>query len=113
MMGLLLVCLRGDAVWAASWVAGRTACCCSRLRVHGECAAAASDEKSERPHNRDILEQWADMARCKVDRSEERRVGKECVSTCRSRWSPSHYKKKKRITKSKSKIKKTKIKTKK
>src|SRR3546814_14302039 len=22
------------------------------------------------------------------DRSEERRVGKECVSTCRSRWSP-------------------------
>src|SRR3546814_17544770 len=27
-------------------------------------------------------------------RSEERRVGKECVSPCRSRWSPSHYKKK-------------------
>src|SRR3546814_2668425 len=24
-------------------------------------------------------------------RSEERRVGKECVSTCRSRWSPYHY----------------------
>src|SRR3546814_13389753 len=23
-----------------------------------------------------------------IDRSEERRVGKECVSTCRSRWSP-------------------------
>src|SRR3546814_18111713 len=28
--------------------------------------------------------QWA--------RSEERRVGKECVSTCRSRWAPSSYK---------------------
>src|SRR3546814_14537428 len=26
-------------------------------------------------------------------RSEERRVGKECVSTCRSRWSPYHQKK--------------------
>src|SRR3546814_12634373 len=26
-------------------------------------------------------------------RSEERRVGKECVSTCRSRWSPYHKKK--------------------
>src|SRR3546814_13743794 len=26
----------------------------------------------------------------KEDRSEERRVGKECVSTCRSRWSPYH-----------------------
>src|SRR3546814_5685834 len=25
-----------------------------------------------------------------VSRSEERRVGKECVSTCRSRWSPYH-----------------------
>src|SRR3546814_4908495 len=24
------------------------------------------------------------------ERSEERRVGKECVSTCRSRWSPCH-----------------------
>ena len=28
---------------------------------------------------------WNDNAR-----SEERRVGKECVSTCRSRWSPYH-----------------------
>src|SRR3546814_11803730 len=26
----------------------------------------------------------------KRSRSEERRVGKECVSTCRSRWSPYH-----------------------
>src|SRR3546814_12985437 len=25
-----------------------------------------------------------------IVRSEERRVGKECVSTCRSRWSPYH-----------------------
>src|SRR3546814_9917112 len=25
-----------------------------------------------------------------ANRSEERRVGKECVSTCRSRWSPYH-----------------------
>src|SRR3546814_11678802 len=27
------------------------------------------------------------------DRSEERRVGKECVSTCRYRWSPYHEQK--------------------
>src|SRR3546814_13088050 len=26
----------------------------------------------------------------RIPRSEERRVGKECVSTCRSRWSPYH-----------------------
>src|SRR3546814_4300248 len=29
-------------------------------------------------------------ARASRGRSEERRVGKECVSTCRSRWSPYH-----------------------
>src|SRR3546814_6752721 len=26
----------------------------------------------------------------RLERSEERRVGKECVNTCRSRWSPDH-----------------------
>src|SRR3546814_19856256 len=31
------------------------------------------------------------------DRSEERRVGKECVSTCRSRWLPHHLKNKKKL----------------
>src|SRR3546814_14732062 len=30
------------------------------------------------------------FARQQSFRSEERRVGKECVSTCRSRWSPDH-----------------------
>src|SRR3546814_17702708 len=30
-----------------------------------------------------------------TQRSEERRVGKECVSTCRSRWLPYHEKKNK------------------
>src|SRR3546814_18128161 len=31
-----------------------------------------------------------------VFRSEERRVGKECVSTCSSRWSPYHQTKKRK-----------------
>src|SRR3546814_12124224 len=30
------------------------------------------------------------IAQSLKQRSEERRVGKECVSTCRSRWSPYH-----------------------
>src|SRR3546814_17962669 len=34
-------------------------------------------------------------ARTVFKRSEERRVGKECVSTFRSRWSQDHYKKNK------------------
>src|SRR3546814_12689651 len=33
-------------------------------------------------------------------RSEERRVGKACVSTCRSRWAPYHEKKNKRTNQS-------------
>src|SRR3546814_13748670 len=34
---------------------------------------------------RHMMQEWSDI----IDaRSEERRVGKECVSTCRSRWSP-------------------------
>src|SRR3546814_13430420 len=41
-------------------------------------------------YRRAILQCWAGG----LDRSEERRVGKECVSTCRPRWSPYHYKKK-------------------
>src|SRR3546814_12648456 len=31
-----------------------------------------------------------DLNPIELPRSEERRVGKECVSTCRSRWSPDH-----------------------
>src|SRR3546814_5580356 len=49
----------------------------------------------------DELERWSQSVptRCVTEhqarhqastRSEERRVGKECVSTCRSRWSPYH-----------------------
>src|SRR3546814_14252498 len=33
---------------------------------------------------------WLEGVTPSILRSEERRVGKECVSTCRSRWSPYH-----------------------
>src|SRR3546814_11076749 len=36
------------------------------------------------------FELWIDGYFNNQIRSEERRVGKECVSTCRSRWSPDH-----------------------
>src|SRR3546814_18004056 len=35
-------------------------------------------------------ELWKAARASDEDRSEERREGKECVSTCRSRWSPYH-----------------------
>src|SRR3546814_14257559 len=44
--------------------------------------AATPDEQ------RDLLCAHPELAGKEADRSEERRVGKECVSTCRSRWAP-------------------------
>src|SRR3546814_14040160 len=44
-------------------------------------------------HGRDeaaVNLQYVDGQALQAGRSEERRVGKECVSTCSSRWSPYH-----------------------
>ena len=52
----------------------------------GDCLNLKGDEKLE------ITERWG-IHRPAPDfdqRSEERRVGKECCGTCRSRWSPYH-----------------------
>ena len=38
----------------------------------------------------DVLAERARKRAQAIDRSEERRVGKECLSVCRSRWSPYH-----------------------
>src|SRR3546814_20677312 len=56
----------------------------SRLREVGQatpCAIVCAEAVWWRCHRRIIADYL---------RSEERRVGKECVSTCRSRWSPYH-----------------------
>src|SRR3546814_20978695 len=47
--------------------------------------------RARRPTERCLRSAWT---AARGGRSEERRVGKECVSTCRSRWSPYHKKKK-------------------
>src|SRR3546814_16946130 len=49
----------------------------------------------DRKHHKFLLRMGFSLAASFIDsRSEERRVGKECVSPCRSRWSPYHSKKK-------------------
>src|SRR3546814_4346448 len=55
---------------------------CARALIR-RCAppSPAAQEKGYRMARQDGLQPF---------RSEERRVGKECVSTCRSRWSPYH-----------------------
>src|SRR3546814_13423901 len=60
---------------------------------------AIGSTDSTRPHTacHESLNRFAcgsDLLPPRPKRSEERRVGKECVSTCRSRWSPYHSKKK-------------------
>src|SRR3546814_9872641 len=35
-----------------------------------------------------FLQSYYRQLKARLERSEERRVGKECVSTCRSRWAP-------------------------
>src|SRR3546814_12933618 len=65
------------------------------------CLKAGSDSGAERGryscavYNSDVLYTQNFYGLPFGDRSEERRVWKECVSTCRSRWSPYHLKKKK------------------
>src|SRR3546814_4338342 len=51
-----------------------------------------TEQDAER-HGADGHDDGVDQAGHDGGRSEERRVGKECVSTCRSRWSPYHSKK--------------------
>src|SRR3546814_13925046 len=47
-----------------------------------------ADEGAVRHRERHVVDRGE---RAELLRSEERRVGKACVSTCRSRWSPYHY----------------------
>src|SRR3546814_3119526 len=69
----------GDYVLSGGEVAAQVVLdACIRL-IPGVMGAASSGE--EESFGAGLLE---------YPRSEERRVGKECVSTCRSRWSPYH-----------------------
>src|SRR3546814_18953865 len=62
---------------------------CSGQRVRPECRSSAGRRRAGQGVHRQSFGQ-----RRQQTRSEERRVGKECVSTCRSRCSPYHTKKK-------------------
>src|SRR3546814_16712202 len=60
-----------DGAARAQWQGGLQGCCANRCQAERRA-----------------------MSTPEPDRSEERRVGTECVSTCRYRWSQYHYTKK-------------------
>src|SRR3546814_6213468 len=67
--------------------------CSSDLDLGDAADRAAPARHLERPGRGHIGARHAGVrhqAERDPQRSEERRVGKECVSTCRSRWSPYH-----------------------
>src|SRR3546814_12377584 len=74
----------------------------SRVTLEPHPCLSAFERDVTKPRALELLEKHARAFQQKLDlsepdstRSEESRVGKECVSTCRSRWWPDHKKKKK------------------
>src|SRR3546814_17831699 len=80
-------------------------CIVRRLRRLGIGRPPITEDHPEEKHENENRNQGDERhkdaimhpARIFAIRSEERRVGKECVSTCRYRGSPEHYKKKNNI----------------
>src|SRR3546814_3596702 len=66
--------------------------CSSDLRTPRSRAASAAKTRLRKPSSgrARVQTRSTHLSVTSVKRSEERRVGKECVSTCRSRWSPYH-----------------------
>src|SRR3546814_14965534 len=59
----------------------------------GNTVRSLTGEANDLQHSINVLNTGKKAGSARVDqagRSAERRVGKECVSTCRSRWSPYH-----------------------
>src|SRR3546814_11800864 len=85
-----------ERAWAAEWVAASLA----REKVYitpdvKEHVWSALDNLASAPKSERTLTGLSVLLQSQalkqaLKRSEERRVGKECVSTCRSRWSPYH-----------------------
>src|SRR3546814_4716565 len=63
--------------------------CLCEYTDHGHCGLLTATGEVDNDPSLDLLARMAlSTVEAGADRSEERRVGKECVSTCRSRWSP-------------------------
>ena len=62
-------------------------------KVNGSVSDADIERETTAAHTADPsvpVRTRAEESDLTTDRSEERRVGKECIAVCRSRWSPYH-----------------------
>src|SRR3546814_19637956 len=84
------IAIAGSLPAAAARISGRIIGA-RRRRSGCRCGRRRGIARPRAPLDRALIISAIEAA---VGRSEERRVGKECVSTCRSRWSPYHYNKK-------------------
>src|SRR3546814_3586313 len=77
--------------WSSDVCSSDLARCGAKRHAALSCTAS-SEGKSQRMAQTRIIKKYPNRRLYDTDisRSEERRVGTECVSTCRSRWSPYH-----------------------
>ena len=80
--------LKVDGPSTASMLAARTGQAVGNASHHLKVLAAAGLVEEAPELARDRRERWWRLV--STGRSEERRVGKECRTVCRSRWSPYH-----------------------
>ena len=77
-----------NAVWAADYTAAGAAYDAAAAATAADAAAAASKATAAKA---EAVSEAVQLTSAENGcRSEERRVGKECCSWCRSRWSPYH-----------------------
>src|SRR3546814_18333668 len=84
----------GGELEAVGLLGGGTQNVLLHLRSGGRDLVLRRGPRHLRPTSNDNLRREMRILRAVGNRSEESRVGKECVSTCRSRWSRYHKKKK-------------------
>src|SRR3546814_6303663 len=82
--------------WSSDVCSSDLSCLSNAVCAPRPCLASATDQSGlpQAPAGSArsglVRKCWSVSASRKASRSEERRVGKECVSTCRSRWLPDH-----------------------
>src|SRR3546814_2436054 len=97
-----MLCVVSRSVWLVYWFFFFKQKTAYEMRISDWSSDVCSSDLAPAPQDQgvpnagsrieiaDLKERLRKLEAIAAGRSEERRVGKECVSTCRSRWSPYH-----------------------